>query len=314
MLRTQSSPDLFFLQGCLIDLSPEASAFVSALLDGRFPAPAISVWHPHVPAVEGSSARLKFFNQAFLDLCDALSFKDDASCSIFPAFPLFLSDETAAAYKTSWEMLMNSIDSLHASKFQQTAHPFMHISLLGRQKTVLAELFAIKRDSVLLEYVIAETVLPDEAPCSIVCSQSMPLLPGCESPPCSPPVLSLSLPLPLPVSSTISLQPRRCNPHVFAWQLERKPSWELIDEEKRLKKGGRALRTGFCCEECGATETTQKRCAFLWEFTCVLTYLLVVGLPVRTRCATAAACGGRNRSTARRTPKPCAQCFVSIRF
>lgn len=182
-MQCQSSAppaDLFFLRGeRALELTAQCGALVSSVIDHRSPVPAVSIWRPRPRVIWAPplSIQLRLFNQTFLDLCDAVSFADNSVPSVFPAAPVFLKQETAWASRVSWELFLCTLDRLHSGETTSLSHGFVHISLLGRRRSVWMEVYAFSERNALTEIVMVETILSDDTlladllwsgPCSLL--------------------------------------------------------------------------------------------------------------------------------------------------
>lgn len=122
-----------------IVLSPRCEALLTALVTAR-PTSAISVWQPRPDVTQRGSSRVKKYNKAFLDLCDAVDVKpNQPKSAIVPLSPHFLSEETARVVGASMERSLRMITAIHRGYLDRGADVIIHVSRLGRQKTTIFE-------------------------------------------------------------------------------------------------------------------------------------------------------------------------------
>lgn len=163
LLPSTPSTTQMFCGDEYVPLSPQCEAILSALAAAR-PTSAISVWQPRPDVTQRGSSRVKKFNQAFLDLCDAVTVKpNEPKSAIVPLHPHFLSEQTARVVGASMERNLRMITALHRGLLARAADVIIHVSRLGRQKTTLYEVLPVT-DAVgmMTEYIVIHTLVDPE--------------------------------------------------------------------------------------------------------------------------------------------------------
>lgn len=209
------------------------------------------------PHARGSS-RLLGFNNAFKELCDSPGLVPGDLRSAIPPKPVFLSERTARDASASMQRIFSIVGSINASPLQHATTEVLRISMLGRIRYTYMEVFAMRKEGVLKEVIVAERILPDNhvlandlyVPYGLVDerflgnSQSLPDQ--------SPPENVASCPL-LDAPSPRSLQ------------------WTQVDvkDVRKVRKPPvkRLPLSQFICAECKSSQTTQRRYhSWCWIF------------------------------------------------
>lgn len=240
-----SSPVILFVKDH--QLSSAAMSVLMSLVAYYSPSGerAVSVWARRAHPLDRGSCHLKAFNGAFSNLCDATSFGCGSHDEVFPPFPVFISQDTAAEAQSSMVALMSAVDDIHLGKSRRSSCLFVHISRLGRPQRVALEVIGIYDGEQLSEYVCVESLLPPVA--LPMRTSATPFEYTAPHPQMPPPDL---------------LQPAKENvaEHMYNhFMLDKNLSrgdWVFVEDEKQRR---RSKVAPIHCSSCGDTETTQRR-------------------------------------------------------
>lgn len=220
---------------------------------------AVSIWAPRAHPTTRFSARLRFYNKAFLALCDTHSFGGGNFGEVYPTAVLCYSSATAANIQTHLSRSVSVVDALHSGEERGSVPCFSHISKLGRLTVVDLEVYAIRTANNLAAFLVTERRRAPDMPLPLALYPSPLPMPE-----------SSALAFPRSVSASPQLEIREdddeCEaprPHSmeggFKASQRQDGEWVWVASPKRHLSGSKADEN-FLCMQCGTKETSQKRC------------------------------------------------------
>lgn len=203
------------------------------------------MWTPHAPTF---APVLKCYSNAFLDLCDAVSFPQSDLESVFMMrSPIFLSAQTERTARASTASFSALLDAIRMGGVSHGQCELVHVSRVGRAKRVLAEVCGSYAHGALCEWIVTETPLPEPAPNDAAALRDVRPVNSPNSAATSPSVASTPSP-----SSHVWV--------LLASERDRAASGGLVWQMEAGRPPPRKVRSGeFACEFCGATSTVLRR-------------------------------------------------------
>lgn len=245
------------------ELLAQREALTKQLM-ARHPGVAISIWSPLEDPSNPYSLRLLGHNEAFLRICDAVSFGNGALENVVPMNAVFRSQALAVEVSASLRQSFEIFNFIQAGKSTFAASKLYHISKVGILKRVYAEWYLLTCNGIGRQVLFAEFPLADDK------WQEDPQPPFIT--PAPEPVPAVSDPEPHPPEGARQTSPQNLRTVFDAGNKARRwTTWGTqgsssspprTDKPAVSRKRGSTPTLEFKCAGCGAAETIQKRCAF----------------------------------------------------